>query len=327
MYKSVKRFLSLFLAVLMVSAMFVVPARAYELQPYNKDYDLYNRTEAPLFRQAVIPDRQYHNEIRAYWTQGRYSLSPESNSDLSLDLYRGSTDTGTNIQVADSHLGTSQDFVLEHAGNGWFVIKHTASGKVLDVANGSTENGTNVLLWDYHGGSNQLWKFVKRDYTNSYKIKSKLGECYLVTSGSNVCINETPQYWRLTSVYAIDLRFFPTNVKVGWGGTAKVTVYFRGNDLPWNTGKIFMDLATYGANKGYVSWQWGNATNDEGERWRVDLTLKGENPTPGKNVTRYTNSGRRYSVWVSDYVRYYIFATEKSTGAVNGHTRDIFIAV
>lgn len=319
MYKSVKRFLSLFLAVLMVSAMFVVPARAYELQPYNKDYDLYNRTEAPLFRQAVIPDRQYHNEIRAYWTQGRYSLSPESNSDLSLDLYRGSTDTGTNIQVADSHLGSSQDFVLEHAGNGWFVIKHTASGKVLDVANGSTENGTNVLLWDYHGGSNQLWKFVKRDYTNSYKIKSKLGECYLVTSGSNVCINETPQYWRLSSVYTIDVRFFPTYARVGWGATATVTVYFRGNNLPWNTGKVFLDL--YAGSKNYVSWQWGEPRNDEGERWRVDLTLKGENPTPGKYVTRYTNSGRRYSVWEPNYVHYYMFAGEANT------QRDIFIAV
>lgn len=320
MNKSMKRLLSLFMSVLMVSAMFVVPARAYELQTYNKGYDLYNRTTAPSIRQAAIPDRQYHEEIKTYWTQGRYSLSPESKVNLSLDLYRGSTDTGTNIQVADSHLGSSQDFVLEHVGNGWFVIKHTASGKVLDVANGSTENGANVLLWDYHGGNNQLWKFVKpHDYTNSYKIQSKLGERYLVTSGSNVCINETPQYWRLTSVYTLDVCFFPTNVRVGWGSTTKVAVYFRGNDLPWNTGKVFLDL--YAGNKNYVSWQWGEPRNDEGERWCADLTLKGENPTPGKSVAYYTNSGRKYFIWEPNYVHYYMFAGESNT------QRDIFIAV
>ncbi|MBR3570174.1 MAG: RICIN domain-containing protein [Oscillibacter sp.] len=321
MNKSAKRFLSLFLAILMVSVMLVVPAQALDKYDPDKDfYRTYDSKTAPLLLQAKIPDLSYHDNIQGYWTQGRYSISPSFNSSLSLDVEGGSSTSGTNILVCDSHLGSSQDFVIQHVGNGYYVIKHTASGKVLDIANGDSNSGANVLLWDYHGGDNQLWRFVER--YGMYAIKSRVGT-YLAVSGSNVCTSDSEQYWKLSSVYTNDVRVFPSRVQVKAGNYTAVTVFFRGNNL---TG---IDISANGYDNGYISQTWGEPWKDEGERYAVRLSIKGRYSTGGRYNDSYEivgNTWVAHRTLISNYASYYVYGKD-NTGASNGLKRYISIAV
>lgn len=321
MNKSAKRCFALFLAVLMVSVMFVVPAQA--LEKYNPDKDFYRAYDsetAPLLLKAKIPDLNYHDNIQGYWTQGRYSISPSFNSNLSVDVEGGNSKSGTNILVYDSHLGNSQDFVIQHVGNGYYVIKHTASGKVLDIANGDSSSGANVLLWDYHGGDNQLWRFVEK--YGMYAIKSKLGT-YLAVSGSNVCTSDSEQYWKLSSVYTNDIRVFPSRVQVRTEDFASVTVFFRGNNL------TYVDISATGQDKGYISHTWGEPRKDEGERYAVTLSIRGRGSTGGYYNDSYEIVGRAWiahRTWIPNYASYYVYGND-NTGAPNGLIRYVSIAV
>ena len=141
--------------------------------------------------------------------QGRYHISTalKNNMLLDVDAVGGASRNGTNVRIYSANWTDAQDFTIQHVQGEWYVIQHTASGKVLDVAGKNPRSGTNVFLWEYLGADNQLWSFIPKN--GGYMIQSKLGTfldvCGAGTKdGTNVWayekMNNDAQLWYLTSV-------------------------------------------------------------------------------------------------------------------------------
>jgi len=87
-----------------------------------------------------------------------------------LDVDRGSSENGANIQIYSVHGGEAQQFVIrETYESGVYVIDTQASGgyRALDVEGERTADGTNVCQWDDSGKSNQTWIFESADTNNN----------------------------------------------------------------------------------------------------------------------------------------------------------------
>lgn len=83
------------------------------------------------------------------------------NSGKSLDIYKGESYRGTNVQQYEYHGGKSQQWAICEAGDGCYYIQPRCSGHYLDVANGGTAGGTNVWTTVWMGGAAaQKWKLV-----------------------------------------------------------------------------------------------------------------------------------------------------------------------
>jgi hypothetical protein len=70
-----------------------------------------------------------------------------------MDVAWGSSNNGTNIQVANCSGNPAQQWVLSNAGD---LVKPQAN-KCVDAKDIGTANGTVLQLWDCNGGSNQKW--------------------------------------------------------------------------------------------------------------------------------------------------------------------------
>ncbi len=123
-----------------------------------------------------------------------------------LDVSKGSTASGANVQQWTCNGLSPQDWRFTSKGSGYFTLVNTNSSKCLDVAGGSTVAGANVRQWTCNGTNAQLWKAVNvgRSYYNF--VSKASGLCLDVaggstTAGANVqqwtCNHLAPQIWRL----------------------------------------------------------------------------------------------------------------------------------
>ena len=79
-----------------------------------------------------------------------------------LDVYNGSSASGTNIQIYDlsSYDSAAQKWSFVSAGDGYYYIK-SALGTCIDIRNGSASNNANVQTYTCNHSNAQKWKFVK----------------------------------------------------------------------------------------------------------------------------------------------------------------------
>lgn len=150
------------------------------------------------------------------------------NSSIVLDLENGSTAAGTNIQQWAKLGGSTQEWRIVSAENGYCKIVSMADeSKCIAVEENSAEDGKNVELQGFTGADNQLWKLVQNG--SYYGIVSK---CSGDKSGLDVFdwstenggnINQWDywggdcQLWKITPVYPMvnDGKYTLRNVNSG----------------------------------------------------------------------------------------------------------------
>jgi Ricin-type beta-trefoil lectin domain-like len=127
-------------------------------------------------------------------------------SGVCLDVAKGSTASGANVQQWTCNGLAPQDWKLTGKGSGYFTLTAKVSGLCLDVSGGSTAPGANVQQWTCNGTGAQLWRVVNvgRSY---YTLTAKVsGLCLDVSGGSTApganvqqwtCNQLAPQIWRL----------------------------------------------------------------------------------------------------------------------------------
>ncbi|MFI3835589.1 cellulase family glycosylhydrolase [Streptococcus equinus] len=126
-----------------------------------------------------------------------------------LDVARGATNAGANVQQWDDTNGTNQKWTVVDTGDGYYKLVSVNSGKVLDVASAATYDGANVQQWDDTNGTCQKWKIVDNG-DGSYKLVSAVSGKVLdvargaKNAGANVQqwsdTNGTNQKWEFTKV-------------------------------------------------------------------------------------------------------------------------------
>jgi PKD repeat protein len=95
---------------------------------------------------------------------------------------------GTNLVTGAYDGSDYQEFALEDAGDGYYILRtlHTIN-QYLDVQSSNTAAGANVWQYTYNGSNAQLWQIVDAG-NNTYHIISKLSGFYL-TEAANGNIN------------------------------------------------------------------------------------------------------------------------------------------
>ncbi|SDQ50293.1 cellulase family glycosylhydrolase [Streptococcus equinus] len=126
-----------------------------------------------------------------------------------LDVARGATNAGANVQQWDDTNGTNQKWTVVDTGDGYYKLVSVNSGKVLDVSSAATYDGANVQQWDDTNGTCQKWKIVDNG-DGSYKLVSAVSGKVLdvargaKNAGANVQqwsdTNGTNQKWEFTKV-------------------------------------------------------------------------------------------------------------------------------
>jgi hypothetical protein len=139
-----------------------------------------------LWKMGWCSESDYNKYVQGSCTisGGKYVITSALDNSYAIDVNGNYTSDGTNIQVwSKSDNNDAQIFNIESAGNGYYKIIHSYSGKALDVCNGEAASGVNVWLYHWNGTDAQLWRFS--DAGNGYYyIKNKLGYYLDVSSGN-----------------------------------------------------------------------------------------------------------------------------------------------
>ena len=142
--------------------------------------------------------------------EGRYILlnSLSDNAEIDVEGDTGDISDNTNIQIwNDSAISRFNSFDFIKLENGYYKIRHVASGKCLTVSDGSSIYGSNVVLFTDNGSLTQQWAIEESGsgYTlicrcNGYALDLKSNS---VVDGTNVEVypihGRPNQIWRFVS--------------------------------------------------------------------------------------------------------------------------------
>lgn len=92
-----------------------------------------------------------------YCGNGFYEIK-QKNTDLCLDVYNGSLDMGTNVQLWSKNDTPSQQWSITTTEAGC-MLQARCNGYCLDVSGGNVENGTNVQVYENNGTTSQRFIF------------------------------------------------------------------------------------------------------------------------------------------------------------------------
>ena len=121
-----------------------------------------------------------------YLNNGFYVISSFVDDSKVLDVYKGLTKNGTNINLwSGDGSATNQQWLIKDVGDGYYNIVSRSSGLNVDISNGSTTDGTNILLWNGHNGDNQKFRFTKVE-AGSQTIEDGLYEISSIITDSKV---------------------------------------------------------------------------------------------------------------------------------------------
>ena len=206
---------------------------------------------------------------------GRYILLYTTDQSYELDVAgdTGNISDGTNVQLwSDTASSRYNSFDLTKLENGYYKIKHVASGKYLTVAGGSTAYGANVEVSADNGSNAQQWAIVSN------------GEGYSLISKANG--------------YALDL----PNAATGDGNN--LTTYPRfGNDAQRWTFVQAEHTVQFDANGG------SDAPSAQTKYYKTDLTLT--DALPVKMGVRCIGWSKKPSAVSPDYLPGGVYALDK----------------
>jgi lipoprotein-anchoring transpeptidase ErfK/SrfK len=111
--------------------------------------------------------------------EGRYRIRPAVSDIRVLDIDKGSTTSGANVQIYQSNNGQNQFFDVSYDAEGFYTIKNVRSGMVLDITGAQARQGANVIQYTPHGGNNQKWVITESHDARGnsvYMLASALAE-------------------------------------------------------------------------------------------------------------------------------------------------------
>lgn len=120
-----------------------------------------------------------------------------------LDVSGAAKWNGANVQVYASNGTAAQKWILSSVKNwipgGAYTVKSSLNvSNVVDLSSGSTANGTNVQVYSNNGSNAQRFYFTPQG-DGSYAIQNTVSGKYVASksssSGSNVVLSSTAQYW------------------------------------------------------------------------------------------------------------------------------------
>ena len=154
----------------------------------------------------VMPFQITEPTVKDY--SGTYYIAAASNTNLVIDIYGGSKDSGANVQLYNANKSGAQKFIFSKTSDGYYTILNAQSGKSLDIYGGSASSGTNVWQYNANGSDAQKWQIIE-NADGSVTIKSKLGtvlDIYngSIKSGTNIWAYQSngsaAQRWKLMAI-------------------------------------------------------------------------------------------------------------------------------
>ncbi|SDR95155.1 Ricin-type beta-trefoil lectin domain-containing protein [Polaribacter sp. KT25b] len=99
-----------------------------------------------------------------------YIITPASDSKFALDCYGGKSSKKTAIHLWSTHKAGSQQFYLEHKGNGKFAIipKRNHNMCLALVDNKNADKGNKVHLWTYSDMPSKHWYLINVKTNKKY---------------------------------------------------------------------------------------------------------------------------------------------------------------
>ena len=146
------------------------------------------------------------------------------------------TQNGSKIELQDNKETDRQKLELLNAGNGYYIIRVKATGKVLDVQKASKEKGTKIIQYDLNGNDNQLWKL--EDAGNGYSyLKSKQSGLYLDVQGGTATNGKQLHIWPQNKKNSQKFKLEKTNDNTDYAQMGIALIKAKANGTATITGK------------------------------------------------------------------------------------------
>ncbi len=117
-----------------------------------------------------------------------------------LDLSGGGANTYTYFQLYQRNDSDAQIFTIKNMGDGWFLIIHKKSGKVVNVESGVSKSGARLWLYPWDSTPACLFRFFQVTDSDSYVIQNRIspGRILDVDNGHMGCYNnQRVQLWNI----------------------------------------------------------------------------------------------------------------------------------
>lgn len=114
---------------------------------------------------------------------GTYVIQSAIIDPMVVSVADSSKKSGANVQTARSTGSSSQQWVIEYAGDSVYTIKNANSGRYLTVSKGSTASGANVVQSRYTGTQAQKWTI--KSTTSGYVITNANSSKVLDVNGAS----------------------------------------------------------------------------------------------------------------------------------------------
>ena len=167
-------------------------SQVWEISHDDKGYVLLKNTnsgkylgvqDSRITNEANVIQKDYSADRDVRWifsqnNDGTYSIMSALFTDFSLDVYKGSGASGTNVEIYQTNGASAQSFSLLKTpvevapceplldeDSYFFVRVKDSENLQLDVASASTSNGANIGLWSDNNSMHQMFRF---EYIDGY---------------------------------------------------------------------------------------------------------------------------------------------------------------
>lgn len=195
--KKFKKFLSLLCIVALLAGMLAVPASA----DYKYDFP-----------------------------EGDYIIASAADPNYVLDLSGGGIATYTYFQLYERNDSGAQIYTVKNMGDGWFLLIHKESGKVVNVENGVSKCGARLWLYPWDSTPSGRFRIFQVPGTDSYVIQNEIGTGRIldVDNGQMGCYNgQRVQLWDAHTGVSAQWKLIPVSGNsADNGGTSSDVKYF-----------------------------------------------------------------------------------------------------
>ena len=145
---------------------------------------------------------------------GYYFIKPSTRNDFALDVYKGLTSNGTNIELWTSNLQMNQKFKIEYSGDSYYYIIAAHSNKAMAVNTSKTGAGANVEQKDLNKDDNSQKWIIKSLGNGQYSIISEYNSLYIDVSSGIFEAGKNIQTWTKNNLDNQKFKFDKTYLSV-----------------------------------------------------------------------------------------------------------------
>lgn len=166
---------------------------------------------------------------RYAYPEGDYIIASAADPNYVLDLSGGGTATYTYFQLYERNDTPAQIFTVKNMGDGWFLLVHKESGKVVNVENGVSKCAARLWLYPWDSTPAGQFRFFQVDGTDSYVIQNGIspGRVLDVDNGHMGCYNgQRVQLWDAHDGVNAQWKLIPVSGDSTSNGTTPQNKYF-----------------------------------------------------------------------------------------------------